>query len=159
MHPVWSTNALLPICGSEGHFSFIRNRAVPDAMSYQIWRCHCRQEGRRNPKIPANGPRAREICRGLQVAGTPPYTALSTDSVLRSFIRRVRGYLLVCQLALAGAVFRSCCTSRIGGMPKRLLYSRLKEDASRYPTRKAALAASKSSPSINRRASSSRRRF
>ena len=33
------------------------------------------------------------------------------------------------------AASRSRCTSRIGGTPKRLLYSRLKWEASWYPTR------------------------
>ena len=54
------------------------------------------------------------------------------------------------------AAARSCCTSRIGGAPKTLLYSRLKYDASSYPTRRPALAASRSSPNISRRASWSR---
>src|SRR6266700_1637822 len=37
--------------------------------------------------------------------------------------------------ALSRASSRSRCTSRIGGTPKRLLYSRLKWEASWYPTR------------------------
>src|SRR6266705_1586210 len=37
--------------------------------------------------------------------------------------------------ALARAASRSRCTSRIGGTPKRLLYSRLKWEVSLYPTR------------------------
>src|SRR6266436_7885857 len=56
--------------------------------------------------------------------------------------------------ALSLAASRSCCTSRIGGTPKRLLYSRLKWEASWYPTRYAVLAASRSSSSIRRGASS-----
>ena len=46
--------------------------------------------------------------------------------------------------------------SRIGGAPKSRLYSRVNCEASPYPTQWPALAASRPSPTIRRRASGSR---
>ena len=54
---------------------------------------------------------------------------------------------------------RNACTSRIGGFPKKRLYSRLNWLGLSYPTAKAALAASSSSVSIFCRAVRSRSCF
>ena len=80
-------------------------------------------------------------------------------------VRRIEGLQRSSQSApmpvpvLTRASSRSRCTSRLGGTPKRLLYSRLKCEASWYPTREAAIAASRSSPIIRRWASCSRSCF
>jgi hypothetical protein len=65
----------------------------------------------------------------------PRLLMLETIRSLRTVYTHLKSIYGKNPVTSRSAASRSRCTSRIGGTPKRLLYSRLKWEASWYPTR------------------------